>query len=115
MENDAKILLKIIDSETNTPKWIHLCYADEAIYSEYTLQNTASGYMNNVLSRWAEEDFKVNLSMESVEDVATLKSLVKELYKEKYPEVYRDSATDRQGWLRLWVNNKMKEELKSAN
>lgn len=111
MEKDAKILLKITDTETKTSRWIHLCYADETVYNDYILQNPDSSYMNEVLSRWCKEDFNQDLSMNSIEDVATLKGLVKELYREKYPEVYRDSDTDRQGWLRLWVTSKMKEEL----
>ena len=116
MESDAKILLKINDAETDAPKWVHLCYADENLYNTYLfLQSDEYKCMNPTLSDWAKEDFNVDLSMNSIEDIATLKQLVKEAYREKYPEIYRDSPTDRQGWLRIWVNNKMKEAIDSAN
>ena len=116
MENDANILLKINDAETDTSKWVHLCYADENLYNTYLfLQSDEYKCMNPTLSAWAKEDFNVDLSMDSIEDIATLKKLVKEAYREKYPEIYRDSPTDRQGWLRIWVNNKMKEAIDNAN
>lgn len=114
-DKDIKILLKIVDPETNQPRWVHLCYADGNTYAEYLNEhpNTSesSEFMNTTLSRWAKEDFDIDLAMDNLEDMATLKSHVKELYREKYPEIYRDSNTDRQGWLRLWVNNKMKEDM----
>ena len=114
--NDAKVLLKITDPETNASRWVHLCYVDDDIYREYLqYRNETICYMNEILSRWAAEDFKVTLSMNSIEDILALKSLVKEFYREKYPEVFRDSTSDRQGWLRIWMNNKMQEELKNAN
>ena len=116
MENvDAKILLKISDPDMKVCRWVHLCYADGNIYSEYMLKHSDLGYMNGVIAAWAEKDFGVNLAMNSMEDILTLKNLVKDFYKEKYPEIYRDSNTDRQGWLRLWINNKMREELDSVN
>ena len=115
MESDIKLLLKITDPDTNMPLWVHLCYADEAVYKDYLLKHPHGGYMNAVISKWAKQDFDVELTMDTNEDLNTLKNLVKEKYKEKYPEVYRDSNTDRQGWLRLWLNNKMKEESTDVN
>ena len=114
MGNESKIVLKINNPEKENFRWVHLCYADKDIYSKYAEVNEIL-YMNESLSKWAKEDFNIDLTMDSVEDIYKLKELVKELYKEKYPEIYRDSNTDRQGWLRLWVNSKMKEELDSAN
>ena len=113
-DKDIKLLLKIKDPDVaDTYKWVHLCYVDENTYSEYqTLQNET---MNIVLSKWAQDDFDVELPMESLEDIATLKMLVKAACREKYPGIFRDSPTDRQGWLRVWINNHMKEEIDNVN
>lgn len=113
MNGDSKILLKIFNPDTRSPYWVHLCYADKEIYDKYMLQNHSES-MNLILSRWIEEDFGKVLEINSAEDIATLKSLVKEFYKHKYPDIYRDSNIDRQGWMRLWITSKMKEELKDG-
>lgn len=112
---DAKILLKIKDPEIDGAfKWVHLCYADESIYAEYLAIQDRDSCINPTLSRWIQEDYGVELPMESLEDIAALKQLVKADCKEKYPEIFRDSPTDRQGWLRLWVNKHMQEEVTNA-
>ena len=45
-------------------------------------------------------------------EIEVLKGLVKNFYKRAHPELYIDSPTDRQGWLRVWLTKKIKEELK---
>lgn len=106
----TKILIKI--SEGNTNKWIHLCYIPESLYEAYRTQLPDHLLnLNETLSKWAKEDFDVDLAVTEAEGLETLKSLVKEHYKQAYPDVYLEQTTDRQGWLRVWIVKKMKEDL----
>ena len=106
----TKILIKI--SENSTSKWTHLCYVPENLYGSYKMQfSDRLLNLNETLSRWAKEDFDVDLAVIETEELETLKSLVREHYKQAYPDVYLEQTTDRQGWLRVWVIKKMKEDL----
>lgn len=112
---DTKLLLKIFvkspDGITNSI-WVHFCYVQKEVYDEFlNTSKSSEDQLNDILSRWCFEDFGVRLPMNKQEDLSTLKDLIKDLYKGMYPEFYRDSSTDRQGWTRIWVNHKMKEEI----
>lgn len=115
----TKLLLKIQDV-TKTPiefRWVHLCYVDTEVYEEFceTLEpyENYDDEFNGILSRWCAEEFGINLKMNTQEDLNALKELIKNLYRERYPEVYRDSKTDRQGWIRIWVTQKMRKEIEA--
>lgn len=115
VNNHIKLLIKLqTDKANNTWKWIHLCYIPKDIYDEYK-ENRPEDFssMNSTLARWAKEDFNRNLEVISSKDLKELKGLIKDYYKETYPEVYLDQVTDRQGWLRVWISKKMKEDLNS--
>ena len=108
----TKLLIKIFDKDSNSNKWVHLCYVPETLYEMYRTQlpdHVLS--FNETLSKWVKEDFDVNVSVTDALGLETMKSLVKEYYKETYPEVYLEQSTDRQGWLRVWIVRKMKEDL----
>lgn len=108
----TKLLIKIVDKETGQNKWIHFCYIPETLYELYRgqKQEEATNF-NSTLSRWVKEDFNKELSVNTAEELEELKNLVKDYYKEKYPEVYLEQSTDRQGWLRVWISKKIREEL----
>ncbi len=108
----TKILIKIFDKETNSNRWVHLCYVPETLYEMYKTQMSEHLLgLNDTLSRWLKEDFDVDVSVTDTLGLETMKSLVKEYYKETYPEIYLEQSTDRQGWLRVWIVKKMREEL----
>lgn len=109
----TKILIKIQDEETNTSKWIHLCYIPDNLYRMYKEQHPEQLMinLNGVLSRWIKEDFGKDLKITTAAELDTMKSLIKGYYKETYPDVYLEQSTDRQGWLRVWIVKKIKEEL----
>ena len=110
----AKLLLKVIDDRTGHGKWLHLCYIPEDLFNEYKKNRPQDvGNMNGTLSRWAKEDFGRDIFVNTVSELETLKVLVRDYCKEAYPEVYLDQSTDRQGWLRVWISKKMKEELEN--
>ena len=106
---DVKLLIKLKD-ENDEYRWTHLCYVDKSLYEEFTKDRDYCNW-NDLLSRWTEEQFKISLPMLSVSDIAELKDLVREHFKEQYPEIYKESNTDRQGWMRVWINQNIKKEL----
>lgn len=108
----TKVLIKVLNEEHDTPEWTHISYVDYDLYHAFMerkgLQTTD---LNDCLSRWAKEDFNTELAMCSKNDIRVLKVLVKDFYKRAHPELYIESPTDRQGWLRVWLTKKIKEEL----
>ena len=110
--NLTKVLIKVFDDKSNSNKWIHLCYIPEQLYEAYKLQKPDDLMnLNSTLSRWVKEDFNKDLSVMSAMELETMKTLVKSFYKETYPDVYLEQTTDRQGWLRVWIVKKMKEDI----
>ena len=109
-----KLLIKIEDLSQDVPKskWVHLCYVSTEACREYKEKKPEEyANLNATIARWTKEDFGEELYVATAEDLENLKTLVKNYCKEAYPEVYLDQTTDRQGWLRVWLNKKMKEDL----
>lgn len=116
METMMKLLIKIVepspDSDAIKYKWIHFCYVPEELCKAYKEEYSEDfTNFNATLARWAKADFDKELSVEKAEDIDTLRGLIKDYCKQVYPDIYLEQATDRQGWLRVWVTKKMKEEL----
>lgn len=108
----TKIMIKLLNEENDRIEWIHLCYVDGALYNKFLEKmGLLTTDMNEVLSRWAKEDFNVNLALARKADLTVLKAIIKDFYKTAFPNIYIDSATDRQGWFRVWVTKKLREEL----
>jgi hypothetical protein len=110
-----KLLLKVCEQTpfgNKIEKWVHVCYVDSQLHKEILEKYPAFGnQFNELLSRWCMEDFQVRLNMTTWEDLLLLRELVKKHYKDAYPDIYNPSETDRQGWMRVWVTKKMKEEI----
>lgn len=115
---EIKLLLKIQDKNDEGvvvgSKWVHFCYVDTKLYTKFLTIIDSEEELNGILSAWCKEDFGVDLSMATSEDLQTLRDLIKEHYKNKYPEVYRDSSTDRQGWTRIWVTENMRKVVQNS-
>lgn len=111
--NFTKLLIKVVNEQTENVEWTHISYISPDIYNRYMKENNlTSADLNDVISRWCYEDFRVKLPMSTNKDIAVLKSLIKDFYKRAHPELYIESPTDRQGWIRIWLTKKMKEDLK---
>lgn len=111
---DVKVLMKLENKSSKQPTWVHVCYVDKELYEKY--KATAKYPLNEALKKWAELTFnKKNVPVSTTQDFAKLKLLVKDYYKTEYPDVYRDSPTDRQGWMRVWVTDMMKEGVKNVS
>ena len=111
---DLKLLLKIKNPDEACERWVHLCYVDSDVFTEFSKLPLHDMPLNSILSGWCKEDFDVDLPLQTTEELATFRNLIKEQYKTKYPELFRESETDRQGWTRIWVTNKMKESIENG-
>lgn len=109
----AKVKIKAVNDETDQFEWFHVCYVDENLYLSFLEKMGCTRREVAVyISKWVLDDFNLNLTMSHSNDILILKRLVKDFYRKSYPHLYIDSQTDRQGWIRTWMTNKMKEELK---
>ena len=109
----AKVKIKVVNDETDNFEWFHICYVDEALYLEFLHEmGCTRREVASYISKWVLNDFNLNLTMSHSNDILVMKRLVKDFYKKAYPHLYIENPTDRQGWLRTWMTNKMKEELK---
>lgn len=108
----TKIVIKLLNEDTDRVEWVHLCYFDKDLYNKFLeKKELLTTDMNSIISRWFKEDFGIELSMSRKQDITVLKAVVKDFYRTAYPDIYVDSETDHQGWLRVWLTRKMKEDL----
>ena len=107
-----KMVIKVSDPVIGGVHWVHLCYVERELYLQYLKEmDITSNDLNEVLSRWVKENFKIDLPIKSVKDLEVLRNFVKDYYKQTYPDLYIESPTDNQGWMRVWVTKRMKEDL----
>lgn len=108
-----KVLIKVINDETDKFEWCHIAYTNEELYTSF-LQDMDCSRLEfaNYVSKWVYEDFNLELTMAHKNDILILKELVKDRYSKAHPHLYIKSGTDRQGWIRVWLSKKMEEEIK---
>lgn len=112
MADLGKIVIKVVNEAHDRVEWTHISYIDNTLYMRFLKEKQIETIdLNDYLSRWAKEDFNVDIAMASKNEIRVLKELVKDFYKRAHPELYIDSSTDRQGWFRVWLTRKIKEEL----
>ena len=112
MENLSKLLIKLFTDECKGYKWIHLCYIPEELLTEYREKCPENLKDFNVtITRWCNEDFNSDVAVTTQSALDELKSLVRAKYQQEYPDIFLNQPTDRQGWLRVWITTKMKEDL----
>lgn len=107
-----KFILKVLDENKDKLVWEHLCYAPSGVYIRYLREfNLERNEMGEQVSRWAREDFNIELPMTTAKDIAILRALVLDKYSSAYPHLVRKSKTDHQGWIRVWVTTHMEKDL----
>ena len=112
MEDLIKFLVKVLNEDTDKLSWEHLCYAPRALYLKFLKDKDVDRFqMADFVSRWAKEDFNVDLPMSTAKDITILRELVLDKYHSAYPHLVRKTVTDRQGWVRVWVTNHMERDL----
>lgn len=107
-----KFILKVLDENKDMLVWEHLCYAPASVYLKYLeTYGLERSEMGEVISRWAREDFNMELPMTTAKDISVLRELVFDKYRSAYPHLVRHSKTDHQGWIRVWVTTHMERDM----
>lgn len=106
-------MLKLLDEQTEELKWFHLCYVGSSIYNDFLQTfNTDSIGFADYIADWIKQDFNLDLTMTTKRDLNILRAVVTDKYKTLYPIIYQNSDIDTNGWIRVWVMQKMENELK---
>lgn len=106
----VKIQMRFYNKD-NDSIWRHFCYVPTELKESFDLHVNTHGLAGYVwIANWAFADFGI-LYIDTEKGFVALKEAVHRRYKELYPEIFIDSPTDKQGWLRVWYTQKMKEEL----
>lgn len=114
--NLTKVSLKVLDSQLDKIVWVHFCYMDYMVYSKF-LKELETSRMELVkwIRAWAEQDFNIDLSMSTKQDVDTVKALIKDKYDALFPGLALSNSIDSKGWTRYWITEKMQREIGIAN
>lgn len=108
-----KFSLKVVDENQDKLVWEHFCYAPRELYLKFIELNHIERFeMADWVSRWAREDFNVEIAVTTSKDISLLKVLIMDKYSTVYPHLIRQSHTDRQGWIRVWVSTHMEREMR---
>ena len=92
--------------------WVHLCYIESELLQKF--RESSKNPVNECITEWYKQDYKADFKIATQEDLKTLRGMIREHYKTAYPEVVLDGNTDRQGWTRVWITNKMKAEVENG-
>lgn len=107
-----KFLIKVLDENRDKLVWEHLCYAPKELYLKFVDTMGIERFeMADFVSKWAKEDFNIDLPMTTAKDITILRELILDKYSSAYPHLLRRSATDHQGWVRVWVSTHMERDL----
>lgn len=99
-----KIQLKLFDRRRNQNFWFHFCYIPMNLWEKYQSKFQVLN-MDNHIKEWIKQDF--GYDMVTMEDMVKAKNSIKSIYAEQYPDIYLDSEGDRQGWVRVWLSDKI--------
>ena len=108
-----KVMLKLLDEKTGNIKWFHLCYVGSNLYDDFlkTFKTDSIGF-SDYIADWVKKDFNLDLAMTTKKDLNILRAVVVDKYKTLFPVIYQNSDIDTNGWLRVWLMQKMEDELK---
>jgi len=115
---ETKLLIKVCsDSHAKSPipdTWVHLCYVETELFEKFLKIADTNIPLNAHLSKWCQEDFHVENPVTTQDQLTELKQCIKNMYKSMYPDLYRETAMDRQGWVRAWITKKIKETVENG-
>lgn len=115
MKDLTKVLLKLLDENQDRLRWVHFCYLSRELYLKYLVTfDLERAELAEAVSRWAREDFNIDLPMTTAKDISILKALIFDKYHSIYPHITRTAHNDHQGWLRVWVSTHMEKDLRKA-
>lgn len=113
MNDLKKVVVKV--KKQGIPQWVHFCYAPADLCNEFfTVTGCKPSELNKYLSAWARGDYSLKSSMETYDDIITLRHYINMNFKRDYPELF--ILTDREnpqvtGLTRLWLSQHMRIEI----
>lgn len=111
-----KVLVKVLDENIDKLVWEHVCYCARDVYIGFLRKTHIERFeLADYITKWAREDFCIDLPMSTVKDVTILRELILDKYKTVYPHIVthpEDRKYDYQGWVRVWLTEHMKKELR---
>lgn len=111
-ENMTKVSLKVLDSQLDKVVWTHFCYMDYMEYSKFLKGlDTSRADLVRWIRKWVNQDFNIDLSMSTKQDVDVVKALIKDKYNELFPGLALSDSIDSKGWTRYWLTEKMQKEI----
>ena len=107
-----KIQLTLFDGRRNQNYWFHFCYIPMDIWEQYQSKYKVNN-MDVQIKEWIKQDF--GLDVTHMMDLDKAKDYIKKKYAEAYPQVFLQADSDRQGWTRVWLTEKIKTLLEENN
>lgn len=107
-----KIQLRLFDGRRNQNFWFHFCYIPKDLWVKC---KDVLGITNldSYVKLWIQQDF--GLELIHLADIYKVKQAIKEVYSKRYPEIFLENEGDRQGWVRVWLVEKIKTLLEENN
>lgn len=111
-----KLMVKLFDEESERIRWFHVCYIGRKLYNAFLEEkHIDSVQFADFIADWFNKDFGQHITMTTKRDLNILKGVVKEKYRVIFPAIYNNTEIDNQGWVRVWLSEKMEEELKNVS
>jgi hypothetical protein len=107
-----KIQLRLFDGRRNQNFWFHFCYIPRELWIQCK-DTLGIANLDSQVKLWINQDF--GLDIVHMDDMYKVKQCIKDMYSKRYPEVFLDSDSDRQGWVRVWLTEKIKAMLEENN
>lgn len=107
-----KIQLKLFDGRRNQNFWFHFCYIPMDIWEKYQSKYKVNN-MDVQIKEWIKQDFGFDVT--HMIDLDKAKDCIKKKYAKAYPQVFLQADSDRQGWTRVWLTEKIKTLLEENN
>lgn len=109
-----KLMVKLFDEDDGKVKWLHVCYIGSKLYDTFLEEkHIDSIQFADFIADWFNKDFGQHITMTTKRDLNILKGVVKERYRVIFPAIYNNTEIDSQGWVRVWLSEKMEGELKN--
>ena len=103
-----KILIRLFDRRRNQNFWFHFCYIPQDLWAQYQEKFNIMN-IDLPIKEWLKEDFGIKVT--HMEDLGIVKECVKNKYSKEYPDIFLESESDRQGWTRVWLTEKIRQAL----
>lgn len=111
-----KLMIKLLDEDSGRVRWFHVCYIGSKLYNLFLQEKQIDSIQfADYIADWFNKDFGQHITMTSKRDLNIVKGVVKEKYRVIFPSIYNNTQIDSQGWVRIWLSEKMEEELKNVD